>query len=425
MQSRRFTNRQVRFHPAFALANGALLLALSGSAQAQTTRSHPQPSEPSHSSNSGGNTHTYPSQSSSNDHKYSGRTEGGNWGSYRSGGTVSSGGSVSNKTLSPVAKQSVVKSVPVAGATRAGRPYGLILLGGDIFGGIAFPRLPGDPDPNSDSADNGKTGTDNSDSNKVGAGSTGNVKNGTDSAVTSKNGAGSAANSKNGTDSAASGKNGADTTSLERYKASQEAAAANSKSQIYYPDKNSSPFWAYSVDEVLWFPTDLVYGSPDGNVLYPTPGGIILGWPNYDPKVSVPRDEPSSNYRIGEKTQPRRTVDLDPTLDDIQRAFQEEHPRLLGAHLQRAERLAFNAPGEARELVTADLLLERLNALFADRETITTEFEEPEQLDSDLFAVTAWHVYKDRVTTTVYRAKIRLVLQAQGSRVILTAFEMD
>ncbi|MCW3095860.1 MAG: hypothetical protein JWL77_1478 [Chthonomonadaceae bacterium] len=399
MQSRRFTNRQFRFYPASALAGGALLLALSGTAQAQTTRSRPQPAEPSHSLNTGGNTHTnssHPSRSSSNDHKYSGRTESGNWGSYRSGGAVSSGSRVSNKTLSPVAKPSVVKSVPAAGATRAGRPYGVILLGGDIFGGIAFPRLPEDPDPNSDSADNGKTGTDNSYRNKVGTASTGNVKNGTDN-----------------------------TTSLERYKASQEATAANSKSQVYYPDKNSSPFWAYSVDEVLWFPTDIVYASSDGNVLYPTPGGIILGWPNYDPKVSVPRDEPPSNYRIGEKAQPRRAVDLDPTLDDIQRAFQEEHPRLLGAHLQRADRLAFNAPGAARELVTVDLLLERLNALFATRETITTEFDEPEQLDSDLFAVTAWHVYRDRVTMTVYRAKIRLVLQAQGNRVILTAFEMD
>jgi len=82
-------------------------------------------------------------------------------------------------------------------------------------------------------------------------------------------------------------------------------------------------------------------------------------------------------------------------------------------------------PGEARDLVTANRLLEELKALFSTRDSMGMEFDAPEPLDSDLFAVRAWYIYRNQGSPTVYRAQIRLVLQAQDNRIVLTAFEMD
>ncbi|MCW3053880.1 MAG: hypothetical protein JWN14_3050 [Chthonomonadales bacterium] len=419
MQTRRLTQKRFRSLSSLALANGALLLALSGSAQAQTTRSRPQPSEPSHSSNSGGSTNSHsshPSQSpvsspKSGAGKSSGSWGSGHWQNDRSGNTVSRGGHANYKVLFPTEKTSVVKSAtPNSAPTNPRLPKG-VLNGGPTFGPVFFPRLPDFPDP--DSADSDKDRTDKAD----------NADSSKKDTVTV-----SVGNGKAGTESAGNGKNGTNTTSQERYNASQEATAAKTSthnSQIPWHNRDDSPFWAYSVSDVFWLPGDVYSAYPDGNILFPTPSGVILGWPNYDPKVGAPRNEPDRNYRIGEKKPPRREVDLDPALEDIQRAFQEGHARLLGSHLPREDRLVFNRPGEARDLVAADRLLEELKTLFTTRDSMGMEFDAPEPLDSDLFAIKAWYVYRNQGSPTVYRAQIRLVLQAQDNRIVLTAFEMD
>jgi len=419
MQTRRLTQKQFRSLPSLALANGALLLALSGSALAQTTRSRPQPSEPSHSSNTGTSTNTHsshPSQSPASSPKSGAGKSSGGWGSGRwqndrAGNTVSRGGHADYKVLFPTEKTGVVKSAaPNSAPTNPRLPKGVV-IGGPILGPVFFPRFPDFPDP--DSTDSDKDKANNADN-------TDNSKNGT---VTV-----SVSNGKTGTESAGSGKHGVNTTSQERYNASQEATAAKtspSNSQIPWRNRDDSPFWAYSVSDVFWLPGDVYSAYPDGNILFPTPSGVILGWPNYDPRASAPRNEPDRNYRIGEKKPPRREVDLEPALTDIQRAFQEGHARLLGAHLVREDRLVFNRPGEARDLVTANRLLEELKALFSTRDSMGMEFDAPEPLDSDLFAVTAWYIYRNQGSPTVYRAQIRLVLQAQDNRIVLTAFEMD
>ena len=395
MQTRRSTKKQSRFRPALALVNGALLAALSSSAQAQMTRSRPQPSQPSAPSASGGSTDTHSShssQSASKDQKNGSSQGSDHWEIGRSEQGVSHGGKVNFAVLFPSERRTGSRSATPAGATYIPYPQGVLPPGGDIFGSVMLPIPPADPASSKDS--------DSKDS--------------------------SAKDSEKGRTAAA------DTTSLDRYKASQEAPAASSaahngagSSQIIWPYSYLSPFRGYSVDEVFWFPNDVYCGSPDSAGLYPIPGRVIvLGWPNYDLQGGVPRDEPNANYRIGEKTKPRHPVNIQSALNDIQRAFQEEQPLLLASHLQRAERLALHTPGEKRRLVTADLFLERLEALFSNRQTIALEFDPEQPLDSDLFAVTAWYVSRDR-TSTVSRRKIRFVLQAQDNRVILTAFDMD
>jgi len=416
MQTRRLTQKQFRSLSSLALANGALLLALSVSAQAQTTRSCSQPSEPSHASNSGGSTNTHsshPGQSPVSSPKSGAGKSTGGWGSGRwqndrSGNTVSRGGGANVKILFPTENTRVVKSAtPNSAPTNSRLPKG-VLIGGPTFGPVFSTRLPDFPDP--DSADSDKDKTDDTDNSKKGT-------------VTVSVGDG-----KTGVENAGKGKSGTNSTSLERYHASQEATAAKTSTghaQIPWHNRDDSPFWAYSVSDVFWFPGDVYSAYPDGNILFPTPSGVILGWPNYDPKSVAPRNEPDRNYRIGEKKPPRREVDLDPTLEDIRRAFQEGHARLLGSHLAREDRLVFNRPGEPRDLVTADRLLGELKTLFSTRDSMGMEFDAPELLDSDLFAVKAWYVFRNQGSPTVYRAQIRLVLQAQDNRIVLTAFEMD
>jgi len=419
MQTRRLTQKQFRSLSSLALANGALLLALSGSAQAQMTRSRPQPSEPSPPSNSGGSTITHsshPSQSpvtspKSGASKSSGGWGSGRWQNDRSDNTASRGAGANVKVLFPTEKTRVVKSAaPISAPTCPRLPNGA-LIGGPIFRPVFSPRPPDFPDPDSADSDKDKSDKpDDADSSKKGT-------------VTV-----SVGNGKTGTESTGNAKSGTSTTSLERYHNSQEAAAAKtstSSAQIPWRNRDDSPFWAYSVSDVFWFPGDVYSAYPDGNILFPTPSGVILGWPNYDLKSVAPRNEPDRNYRIGEKKPPRRDVDLDPALEDIRRAFQEGHPRLLGSHLAREDRLVFNRPGEARDLVTADRLLEELKTLFSTRDSLGMEFDAPEALDSDLFAVKAWYVSRNQGSPTVYRAQIRLVLQAQDNRIVLTAFEMD
>ncbi len=413
MQTQWLTSKPFRFHPTFALTNGILLLALSSSAQAQVPRSRPSPPAPGPASATGNKDHSNKdhssgpsahtsSKSSSHGERGSGESSPSGSAAARGGSAVSHGGRVKFAVLFPVERRSPaesrsgVKTAAPPRLTYTPRLPGIILAGGDIFDSTLFPKLPDDPTSSKESDDK-KSEDKTSEKGKTGDWD----------------------------------KTGAESSSSQRYKDSQEASAAQKehntpdRSQILWPDRDRSPFWAYSVDEVFWWPSSSYGGSPDGSVLYPTPGRVIIkGWPNYELQATVPRDEPSSNYRIGEKTLPKRPVDLQPALDDIQRAFQEEQPRLLASHLVRAESLALNKPGHARQLVSADMFLKDLATLFMSGKTITVEFDEPQMIDSDLFAVTAWWVFQDPAST-VYRLKIRLVLQAHDNRVILTAFEMD
>jgi hypothetical protein len=225
-----------------------------------------------------------------------------------------------------------------------------------------------------------------------------------------------------------------DTTSLDRYKKSQEAstvsnasnsASGNASSFIVWPYDYLSPFYGYGPGAILWLPRE-VYGGTLDSVVY-LPGSVppvILGWPNYDTNGPLTRDDTGRRYRIGEKTKQRRPVDIQPALDDIERAFQEEKMSLLASHVLRQERVVVSLAGEKPHLIDGNAFLQRLAAVVSAHRTIQMEFDSPEMLDRDFFTVTAWYSYRDQAAMP-YRVKIRFVLQAQDKRLILTRFEMD
>ncbi len=225
-----------------------------------------------------------------------------------------------------------------------------------------------------------------------------------------------------------------DTTSLDRYKKSQEAstvsntsngASGNASSFIVWPYDYLSPFYGYGPGAVLWWPREVYSGTPDSVVYLPgSVPPVILGWSNYDTNGTLMRDDTGRRYRIGEKTKQRRPVDIQPALDDIQRAFQEEQMSLLASHVLRQERVIVSLAGETSHLIDGNAFLQRLATVVSAHHTIKMEFDPPEMLDRNLFAVTAWYSYRD-LAAMPYRVKIRFVLQAQDTRLILTMFEMD
>lgn len=357
-------------HLTLCLAGGALLALLPCGARAQFTRSRPQPSAPSETHEKTGSHSSRPDRSGS-----SGAAP-----SERATGAVSRDGKVNFKTLFPTPGRGAT-----ADAAYRNRLPGLILSDGDLFDGIGLPGSPSVPrspaDKDGDVPPNGRT-------------------------------------------------TGTNTSSLDRYKQSQEASTASNttknspdNSQILWPSRYLSPFYGYGPDAVIWWPTGVICNAPDTSADRPD-DGVILGWPNYDPQGEPPRDEPPADYRIGEKRKRHRAIDIQPTLDDIERAFQEEQPLLLASHIRREARMDLRSPGKARRSVPSEQLLDRLTALFAVRHTIKMEFDPPQTRDGDHIAVTAWVVYHDQAAT-VYRAKLHFVLEAQNDSLVLTAFEMD
>lgn len=375
MQTQKLTTLRPRLRSTLCLAGGALWIMLPGEAHAQLTRSRPQPSAPAETHEK-----TEPHSSRPGHSGSSGSTSSGSTPNERATGAVSRGGKVNFKTLFPSPGRGAT-----ADAAYRNRLPGLILSGGDLFDGIDVPGLPKIDKSPADKADDvpptGRT-------------------------------------------------TGSTTSSLDRYKQSQEASAGSDtsknlpdNSQIPWSSRTLSPFYGYGPDAVIWWPTGIICTVPDSSDGRPE-DGVILGWPNYDPQDGLSRDEPPADYRIGEKGKRRRPIDIQPALDDIERAFLEEQPLLLAAHIRREARMDLSTPGKARRSVPSERLLDRLTALFAIRHTINMEFGPPQTRAGDHVAVAAWVVYRDPAAT-VYRAKVRFVLQAQDGRLILTAFEMD
>ena len=381
MQTRRMAQRSLWFRPACSLVSGALFLALSGAAQAQFTRSHPQPSAPSETvgSKPASSSHSKPSESTEQKSDY-GKTDRADKRQVGLGKTSSRRGKPDFAVLFP-AKSGAIAGMPTG--------YGLpvpSLPDGDIFAGVVLPKSRTTPAPSSGTGASAPLGE----------------------RTTATAGA-----------------------SLARYKKSQEASAADpshnptGSSQILWPYDYLSPFFGYGPGTVIWWPREVRCSAPDASVFLPGPNdGVILGWPNYDPESESPRDDSTPSYRIGEKTKRRRPVDIQPALDDTQRAFLEEQPALLASHIRREASLVMSMPGETRRTVKSDLLLDRLAALFAIRHTIQLQFESPQSPMGDIYRVAAWYTYRDLAATT-YRVKLRFVLQPQGDRLILTAFEID
>jgi hypothetical protein len=388
MHTRRLTNKPYRSPLTLALFSGTLLIVLAGGAQAQMTRTRPQPTSrtdsgdpaPSHST---GTTETPSPRSSADSASAVGR----------SGNAPAPGGKPNFKVLFPTAK-----SGGVGPGVSKGHAPGMIVFD-DPFDDAALRNATADAKSDSDAQ--------------------------TDSDSKDAKGGGKRKERPSS----------ADTASYARYKQSHEGGVVSKPAQvptdrcpIYWPYDYLSPFWGYSVDQLIWWPRDIYSAWPDASVIWPYPDSGVLGWPNYDTPsdapTDLPRDDPAPNYRIGEKTKPRRPVDLQPALDAIQRAFQEEHPVLLAFHLQREALLNLSTPGEAPGRVKSERLLDRLADLFAKRDTIALEFEAQETLAADQFAVTAWHTYRDDAGT-VYRRRVHFVLETRDDKPILTAFEID
>ena len=249
MKTRKFKPQPSRFKSAFALANGALLLLLCCAVQAQMTRSRPQPSPRSDSgvnpdsqpARSNGKTEAQATHSRSSDSKDSGTDQKDYDHDARKGSQARSGsrsGKVDFGKLFPSMKHS-----GVPGALARNPLPDTVVFGGGIFDGPDFPKSPAGSKPKSEE-DTPQTRT---------ARSTETV------------------------------------AAYDRYHQSQEASAVSKpaqhsdcSSQILWPYGAFSPFWGYSVDEVLWWPGRFPGRSPDPTVFFPGPDvWIVLGWPNY------------------------------------------------------------------------------------------------------------------------------------------------
>lgn len=191
-----------------------------------------------------------------------------------------------------------------------------------------------------------------------------------------------------------------------------------------WPSTDCAMYWADPPSAAL--PAgSLPPGFPDSTILLPSPDDIGKDWSTEGPQdVEEPRNETIPTYRIDEQVRSAGPVDLEPVLESVYRAFLEENPSLLAFHLQRGEFMGLNTPGQTPGPVHSDLLLDRLERLFADRHTIALEYLRPYPMENDRFGVKAWYTYRDKAGN-LYRAHLRFVVRPLDDRLILTSFALD